>query len=775
MGKSVPFKARLIWIFLAVGCLPQVFSAIASNQMMRAELTTSGQKILETAGHQHRNEVRDFVGRIGDMLMDLAASESTPRAIRDLSGGLDDFQKRTLSLDEKKVLSDFYVNEFGRAYAEKNPESTLDGRSLFAKLDHVALVGQFDFIAANEHPLGKKDKAFTSKSGGSYSEAHARYHESLHSYLDHYGLYDLFLIRADGRMVYSVYKETDFATSLVTGPWKDTGLARAFEASKKLKKGEIHMDDYAAYAPSYEAPASFLSTPVFEGDRYVGTVVVQIPIDRINQLVLNRDGLGQKGETLLLGSDAKLRADSFRNKGTYSVEASFKEGSKLTISSEALRLAQKGSEGVVEQVSYDGLPTWTYYTPIKVFNQTWYMTSDISRDEMLAGVSRLNWVQVFIGVIGVLIVAGVAWYTGSSVSRRLQHMIDELNESSRGVSSASRATAQTSTELSEAATEQAASLQETMASIEEISAMVNQNAESAGKVMSVVDTNQQATQEGSRSVSEMLQAIEEIKVTNDQILTQMETGNKEFAEIVRIISEIGEKTKVINDIVFQTKLLSFNASVEAARAGEHGKGFSVVASEVGSLAEMSGSAAQQISSMLAESIKKVNEIVDQTTKRVDRLVEVGKDKISIGQVTAQKCREALDRIAENAGTVTSMVTEIAHASKEQAEGVKEINKAISQLDQVTQKNSAMAQQSSSQAQRLNGESATLQDVIHELVDFVNGEGRRPKEDPNLPSEQVIHLNTAAKKAVAVKSAPVLKKAAGDDVVPSHDDPQFEEI
>ena len=73
-----------------------------------------------------------------------------------------------------------------------------------------------------------------------------------------------------------------------------------------------------------------------------------------------------------------------------------------------------------------------------------------------------------------------------------------------------------------------------------------------------------------------------------------------------LISEIGNKTKVINDIVFQTKLLSFNASVEAARAGEHGKGFSVVAEEVGNLAHMSGNSAKEITQLLESSINRVN-------------------------------------------------------------------------------------------------------------------------------------------------------------------------
>lgn len=376
-----------------------------------------------------------------------------------------------------------------------------------------------------------------------------------------------------------------------------------------------------------------------------------------------------------------------------------------------------------------------------------------------------------ISLIGILFGLFLSTFLIRDLMRVLNSTVENLKRTSDKISTAAAQSASSSTELSEASTEQAASLQETMASVEEISAMVSQNAESASRAKTVVDANQTASEDGSRSVSDMLVAIDEIKKTNDQILGQMETSNKEFGEIVKIISEIGEKTKVINDIVFQTKLLSFNASVEAARAGEHGKGFAVVAEEVGNLAQMSGNAAKEISDMLSASIKQVNEIVDQTTRRVDQLVEVGKDKISMGQSTAQKCRDALAKMAENARTVTTMIAEISNASKEQDQGVQEINKAISQLDQVTQQNSAVAQQSSAQAEQLNSEANSLSSAVSLLVKFIVGHNNSSASSP-IDTSNVIPMPTAraAKGAVPAK----LSKAVGAQT-PSANDPGFEEF
>lgn len=409
-----------------------------------------------------------------------------------------------------------------------------------------------------------------------------------------------------------------------------------------------------------------------------------------------------------------------------------------------------------------------------------------SHNEAVAATKKTTILIVGMMLFGLIGGALISYFIISSLMQALSKTIGQLSATSDEVSSASSGTAASATELSEASTQQASSLQETMASVEQISAMVNQNAESATKVKSAVETNRIATDEGTKSVHEMLGAITEIKDTNNQILNQMESSNKEFAAIVKIISEIGEKTKVINDIVFQTKLLSFNASVEAARAGEHGKGFAVVAEEVGNLAQMSGNAAKEIGSMLSDSIKKVNEIVAATTQRVDQLVEVGKDKIAMGQSTAQKCQGALERVSENAKTVASMVNEIAQASKEQAQGVQEINKAISQLDQVTHQNSAVAQQSSSQAEQLKAEALSLADIVArlELVTFGEGHvrkndfksgGKKVRRATPPPQNNVVSLETHKADSTTASSNGIgVKMASGSNLeVPSADDPNFE--
>ena len=157
-----------------------------------------------------------------------------------------------------------------------------------------------------------------------------------------------------------------------------------------------------------------------------------------------------------------------------------------------------------------------------------------------------------------------------------------------------------------------------------------------------------------------------------------------------LIAGIGEKTEIIDEIVFQTKLLSFNASVEAARAGEHGKGFAVVAEEVGNLAQMSGKAAKEIEEMLDDSVKKVEKVIATSTTEVGLLVEASREKVKVGSKTAETCLEVFSEMEENASEVKILMEEVSQASKEQADGIKNITVAMNQLDQSTLSNADSA-------------------------------------------------------------------------------------
>lgn len=395
-------------------------------------------------------------------------------------------------------------------------------------------------------------------------------------------------------------------------------------------------------------------------------------------------------------------------------------------------------------------------------------------------------VNVFLGLL-------LAIWAGIVISKSIAKVTQTLAMNSDEVSEASTKIAASATELSESATEQAAALQETVAAVDEISAMVEKNAEAAQKSREYSQSSRDAATKGQSRVAAMIQAIGEIDQSNDEVSQQMEDSNKQLFEITKLINDISNKTTVINEIVFQTKLLSFNASVEAARAGEYGKGFAVVAEEVGNLAQMSGNAAKEISDLLEVSVQKVNTIVSNSKTRVDKLMLISKDKVKRGSQTAKDCNDSLGEIMNQVQTVDSLVSEIAVASQEQSTGIREVSKAIGQMEQATQQNSTVAQSSSVAAEQLRGQSEVLNALVKDLAYIVSGSDTvavtgqpkikstsakvlKFKSDKKITSAAVTKkypTSTSAAKD-ATKDATKYAMVSGSDFVPTADDPGFEE-
>jgi len=384
--------------------------------------------------------------------------------------------------------------------------------------------------------------------------------------------------------------------------------------------------------------------------------------------------------------------------------------------------------------------------------------------EANADASRAITLGVLVSTVAIMISVLIAFMVLRAVTRAIAAVVQNLSDSSIQVSGAASQIAGSSEELSQSATEQAASLEETAASVEEMNSMIAKNSDNANSAASTSNKSQEAVVQGQDVIKKMMDSMEKINASSEGM-----------AEIVKVIEQIDKKTKVINEIVNKTELLSFNASVEAARAGEHGKGFAVVAEEVGNLARMSGTAAEEIASLLEESINKVNQMVQDT-----------KTSVNSGTQVTRECGEVFQEIVENVSKVSGMATEIASASQEQARGCAEITKAMSQLDQMTQQNAATSEECASAAEELSAQAEALKSAVNQLVSTVNGGNGQEaavqtlasapapvqKKPVARPAANVVHLK-GPKTSSPASAAPVLKKASGD--APSYDSSGFEDV
>ena len=231
-------------------------------------------------------------------------------------------------------------------------------------------------------------------------------------------------------------------------------------------------------------------------------------------------------------------------------------------------------------------------------------------------------------------------------------------------------------ELSTSANEQAASLEQTAAAVEQITGIIKQSVQKTSQMSVLALELQKSSKEGETLASRTNQAMDEI--------------NKE-------VSSINEAIEVIDQIAFQTNILSLNAAVEAATAGEAGKGFAVVAGEVRNLASRSAEAANEIK----------------------RIVQLATSKTKEGSEIANSMIEGYTSLNENISITLDLIQNVTTASKEQSIGMVQINDAVNNLDQITQKNA----QSASEANEIAKQTLKISNEIIEQVNSKEFDGK----------------------------------------------------
>ncbi len=286
-------------------------------------------------------------------------------------------------------------------------------------------------------------------------------------------------------------------------------------------------------------------------------------------------------------------------------------------------------------------------------------------------------------IFGLIIGFALSLLVIRSINKEFAGIIGNLGKESKNLGQSADRVSQSSKIIAAEVQQQASSLHETASCLDEMAAMAKMSSDKSGELERSAQQNLDSVASGQHAVEQMLESMSTISSTNDKVVLQVEDNNLKITEIVKMMGEISNKTKVINDIVFQTKLLSFNASVEAARAGEHGRGFAVVAEEVGNLARMSGTAAKEIADLLGNSVSRVEEIVTQSKTKVDVIIIQSRANIASGVVVARQCDQALQSILKQSNEVTEAISTISQAMKEQTTGAMEVQKALKVLNAAT--------------------------------------------------------------------------------------------
>ncbi len=348
-----------------------------------------------------------FIGGVHIMVVGYAALVKSSEAMQSQA-----FAQLVSMREVKKTQIEAYIE---RAYD--------DIKILAGSEDTKQIQKLLQFYAVDEE-IGDNDSFNTDTY--EYGEIWSSQGSTLSDYVNVYGYSDVFIIQANsGHVVFSANRNSDLGANLKTGALKNSPLASLFR--KVLASKETHVQDYQRYAPQNDAPTAFIGRPIVDlSGNTLAVAVLQLSVDEINRIMLQRTGMGESGETYLVGPDYLMRSDSHLAEESHSVLASFANPDKGSIKTVATRNALAGLSAYEVVSDYRDIPVLSAYTSIPFSDTSWALIAEIDESEAFGTIISLKWLLGFILVSGVMLITVIATVFTQSVTRPIIELTKNL-------------------------------------------------------------------------------------------------------------------------------------------------------------------------------------------------------------------------------------------------------------------------------------------------------------------------------------------------------------
>ncbi len=670
-SKLLLSTSSLTVIFSVVSCL--ILGGLTAAESKKLLLENAQNQLVSTR-NQLSTQVESYFDTIHGQVETSSSNLMYVEAMKQFSEA---FFEREIKTVNEGALQQYYTKSFSTEFVAQNPDESAPIDAMFSGLSTRTKAYQDTFISANPSPLGSKDELISITDESKYAELHSKFHPVIRQFQQQFGYYDIFLVEPEhGHIVYSVFKELDFATSLINGPYANTGIGEAFRGT--IANKDVFLTDFSAYIPSYNAQAAFIGAPIIENERLLGVLIFQLPIDRLNNIMThNQDwmnsGLGESGETYLVGQDGVMRSDgrflienptlyfsAMRDAGVteyviHNMEAKNTSMGLQVVNTQGSRALKASQAGVDVFEGYLGTKVVSAYQPLNIKGLNWGLLSEMEEKEALYLATQLEQ-QTFHSLIGLSVAALfvgslVGWLLSKAITAPIRDMLLTVSQLSSGqgdlrIRLSEKGSDEFST-LSKGINEFISYLDKTFSDLMGSILRMRPMSEDVKDINQSLILYSQNTRNQSENVRDELSAAlnishdveselcnikaaavnasKEISTGRDTVKSSVkqmlelkqniESASSAVQQLELQTDEIVRIIDVIKGIAEQTNLLALNASIEAARAGEMGRGFAVVADEVRGLASRTHNSTDDVTKM-------INNIID-STKHVTEIMRQG--------------------------------------------------------------------------------------------------------------------------------------------------------